>query len=443
MGLGDFISGIGEGVSHIGKDIGGAVTNVAKGTEWVANPHHWDDIGRGVAKGAEFVGHHVEDVGKAGGFLVTHPQYWGTVAKKMVVDQFTNPVNIISNVAMIGLAVATGGIGGAGLLAEGAAAAEGAATAAKVGEGAAEVANAAKTVENVGKGVQVAEEAANAGKGAAETANAVQQGGRFQRGTQAALSKFDELQQMPTKLHQGLRESVGLKPLTTVQRVRQGIAESFLERTGGIAVRETEGIGSSLVEKGRQAVGMALANAPGAPSYVGGGEVSTFAKTTYRAKGLAADINNVKNFGSNLQTTARNVGFVADPEKAAISYAKAHKGQALDYAQGHADQVSTVKNKLFGNRNQQPSAQVQSTPSTPGVPDWQRSNPGMGMQRPSSSFDASAGGAVTTTSSTMPDQVGPSSWYGQSGYNAGRGFQSQSSQQQWGTAPWSQDPAYT
>lgn len=437
MGLGDFFNGLADSTVHITESAAGATKNAVKAVGWAAQPSHWDDIGRGAVKGAEFVGHHVEDVVKAGGFLATHPQYWGDAAKKMIVDQFTNPVNIVTNVAMLGLTVATGGAAGAGFIGEAAGAVEGVATAAKaaeVGEGVATGVRAARTAEG----------AAEAAK-AAETASAVSRGGeaagtasRLREGAQGFQGRLDAFQQLPTKIHQGVRESLGLNPLTLTQRARQGLAEGFLERTGGI-----ESQGSGMFEHARQFVGQRIANAPGAPSLVGGGDAGKFAEVNYRANRVASQVSTVKDLRTNLQNKAMMVEAVADPKKAAVGLAKQHKGDIIQFAAHHAEDaaVSSVKNSLFGNKETKaPSTMPQvEAPAAPAPTNWERSDTGMVASQPRSV----SSGAVTTTSSVSNGAVGPSKWYGQSGYSTGRGFQSPSSQQQWGTTPWTQDPAYS
>lgn len=441
MGLGDFISGVGEGVSKIASSAGGAIENTvkaagvaAKGVEWAANPHHWDDIGRGAVKGAEFVGQHIDDTVKGVSFLATHPQYWDDAAKSMIKDQFTNPVNIVSNVAMLGLTVATGGLGGAGFLAKAGEAAEGVAGAAKV----AEAADATATAAKIGEGASTAAKVADVSEGVGDAAVTASRGSRFQQGAQAVQSKLDAASQLPTKIHQSIRESLGLNPLTMTQRARQGLAEGFLERTGGI-----ESQGSGVLEHARQFVGQHIANAPGAPSLVGGGDAGKFAEVNYRANKLSSQVSAVKDLRTNLQRKAVEVQAVADPKAAAITLAKQHEGDILKFGAKHAGDaaVSTIKNKLFNHDDKTPSTMPQvEAPAAPATTNWERSDTGMVASQPRS---GSSGGAVTTTSATSAGAVGPSKWYGQSGYSTGRGFQSPASQQQWGTTPWTQDPAYS
>lgn len=439
MGLGDFISGIGEGVGEIASSAGGAIKNTAKVAGWVANPTHWDDIGRGAVKGAEFVGHHIEDTAKGVEFLASHPQYWGETAKKMIVDQFTNPVNIAANVAMLGLTVATGGAAGAGFIGEAAEVAEGVSTGVKAARAAEETASTVKTAEGA---AEVAKSVSVYDQGAEAAASTASRGNSFQRGAQAVQSKLDAASQLPTKIHQSIRESLGLNPLSMTQRARQGLAEGFLERTGGLEVRQTEGAVQQGLEHARQFVGQRIANAPGAPSLVGGGEASDVAKLNYRANKISSQISAVKDFRSNLHTKALEVQAVADPEKAAIGLAKAHKGDILKFGARHAGDaaVSSIKDSLFGNKKSPSTMPQVEAPAAPATTNWERSDTGMVASQPRS---VSSGGAVTTTSATSAGAVGPSKWYGQSGYSTGRGFQSPASQQQWGTTPWTQDPAYS
>ena len=424
MGLGDFVGGIAESAGDI---VGGAVDagkNVAKGVGFAAT--HLDDAARGVGKGIQAAAKYTDEAVQGVGWLASHPAYWDDAAKTMIVDQFTDPVNIATNIGMLGLTIATGGGAGAAWMAKlgmgakaGIEAAEGVSTIAKVGKGAAETAELGKAAKGVA-------EAAEVGAGAS----------RLQRLTKGLDTALDA----PRKFKTMAREAVGLDELTYIQKGRQSMAESFLARTGGIEAKE----GGGILESARQAVGSKIAAAPGAPTLVGGGEASTFAKMNYRANQVSSKIRGARDFRSNLEDKSAAVQFLADPKGEAIDYATSHRSDIAGLAQEHSGEITRAKNKIFGDPADKKSNYATvgaSAPESPAMADWKRTDDTTGFV---SKKQASIAGPVTTTQSTMPNQIGPSNWYGgQGNYASGRGFRSQNSASTWGTTPWTQDPAIT
>lgn len=436
MGLGDFFDGVGEGISDIAENVGGAVKNTAKGIGWAAT--HIDDAARGVGSGVMAAAKYTEDAVHGVGWLASHPAYWDDAAKTMIVDQFTDPVNIATNIAMLGLTVATGGAAAPAWMAKvglgakaGIEAAEGVATAVKVGKGAAEVAEAGKTASTLARGAKVAEETAGAARTAERVADVAQEGrsvSKFAGAAERIASKLDE-PSMITRKVQDVREALTGERLSTVSRARQSVANTFLEKTGGL----DEGTG--MLEYGRQWAGRKIANAPGAPTT--GGEL---AKWNYRAGKLADRVNTAKDLPGNIKTAGDVTKFAANPEKGAMDLAMGHRQEISGFADAHSAEVTAGRERLFGKRNNTPNATVEpaAMPST-SISNWQQpSDSGGFVATPTSKAQFGTSAVTTVQSSAAPGQVGPSNWYGgQNNYSSGRGFAAKS----FGTTPWQKDPA--
>jgi hypothetical protein len=435
MGLGDFFDGVGEGISDIAENAVGAVKNTAKGINWAA--HHIDDAAEGVGKGLGAVADYAGDAAKGVGWLATHPGYWDDAAKTMIIDQFTDPVNIATNIAMLGLTVATGGAAAPAWMAKvglgakaGIEAAEGVATAVKVGKGAAEIAEAGKTAATLAKGAKVAEETAGAARTIEKVADVAQEGrsvSKFAAATERFASKLDEPSRITTKV-QDVREALTGNRLSTVDRARQRVSNVFLEKTGGLDE------GKGMLEYGRQWAGRKIANAPGAPTT--GGEL---AKWNYRANKLADRVNTAKDLPGNIQTAGEVTKFAADPKKQAYNLAMDHRSEIGSFADQHTAEITEGRERLFGKRNNTPNATVEpaAMPST-SISNWQRPDDGGFVATPTSKGQFGSTAVTTVSSSNMSGDVGPSNWYGgQNNYSSGRGFVGKA----FGTSPWQKDPA--
>lgn len=427
MGLGDFLEGVGHDIGSITGGVIDAGKNVVKAGAWGAT--HLDDAVRGVDDAISFGANYTADALKGVGWVASHPAYWDDAAKTMIVDQFTDPVNIATNVAMLGLTIATGGAAAPAWMA-------------KLGLGAKAGIEAAEGVSTVAKVADTALDAAKVAKSASRME-------RFAAGAERVAGTLDKIQEAPSRF---------------IQSARSGITGKLEDVTGGL-IRQRE---LSYVQEGRQALATkafgsadelkdatgltGAAQRFGYRQIAGGATKSELTKagslgeSMWRANRVSGQVTGVRDFNKNLTNTATAVQFAADPKKAGIRYAKEHKSEIAEFAGKHAkDQiVSTVKNKLFGDPNDKRTDDVvvEAPAAAPAASAWQRSDDtGMVAPRRSSSFVGGGGGSVTTTDTSAVGQVGPSNWYGQQGYGAGRGFQSPASQQQWGTSSWSQDPA--
>lgn len=406
MGLGDFLSGVGHDIGDIAGDAAGAVKNVAKAGAWGVT--HLDDAAAGVAN-------YAGDAAKGVSWLATHPAYWDDAAKTMIVDQFTDPVNIATNIAMLGLTVATGGAAAPAWMAKlgmgakaGIEVAEGVSTAAKVADTALDVTKAAKTASRME---------------------------RFAAGAEKVAGTLDKIQEAPTKLIQGAREAMTGSRLSLVQQGREALATRAFGTVEEL--KDAGGIGGAAARYGYRTVAGGATKSELLKS-------GSLGESMWRANRVSSQISGARDFNSNLSNFATGVQFAADPKKAGIKYAKQHKGEIGQFVAKHAgDQVvSTIKDKLF-NHDDDRTLDVEpvETQAGPSTSAWARPDD-TGMVAPKRPSGSSAGAVTTTTNSMVPaNQVGPSNWYGQSGYGAGRGFQSANSQQQWGTTPWNQDPA--
>jgi hypothetical protein len=410
MGLGDFVGGIADAAGDIAEDIGGAAVNTAKGVGFVAT--HLDDAAKGVGKGLGFAANYVGEAAKGVGWLAQHPGYWDDAAKSMIVDQFTDPVNIATNLGMLGLTIATGGAAAPAWMA-------------KVGLGAKA---GAEAIEGVTTAAKVADTALDVAKGAKSLSRAE----RFAKG-------LDEVITAPSSIAKSVRSTVtgGLEKMTgglvkqnelsAITRGRGALAEGFLARTGGVE----EGTGA--LEWGRQWAGRAIAGAPGAPTTGGG-----LAQLNYRANQVSDTVRGVRDARSNIQDFATGVQFLADPKKATINFAQAHKSDIAEFVTEHAGSAALnyAKKKLFGGGEEekapQPAQVVQGMPDL--TSDWQRSTDSGG-------FVGKKRGPETQRLGTVEQTTVPAS-YGN--YKSGRGFSSWDQQASGMSAsPWTQDPAYT
>ena len=280
MGLADFVEGV-------EKSIGRSVVNTGKAVGWAAT--HPDKVVSGI------------------GYLAEHPGMWGGVAKKMLVDQVTDPVSLITNVAMIA------GSGGAALGLEalkGAKVAGEVGEAAKVGKGVAEAGEATKAVAETSKAVE-------ATKGVAETASAAGRTKAFSGGVTSAeetgglMGKFDRLAEGPSRLKMAGRESLGMSEYGLKGGIKARLAEKIIPNAEGVgSFKEAGTLAPDLEQAGgaaRQALYNAVSPSTGTKPLVGG----KYAENMWRL-GKAGEIANKPSQFSNV-TKAAEIG--ADPEK--------------------------------------------------------------------------------------------------------------------------------
>lgn len=279
MGLGDFVHGVGE-----------AVTNVGKAAAWTANPTHWDDIGRGVGNAAEFV--------------VEHPgQTWDMgfeMGRTMLKDQL-DPVNLAINAGLIGLTVATGGAAAPAFIA-------------KMGLG-------AKSVQAGVEGLKVADTAADVVKGVKSGVEAVQvatdlsRGQKFVKGAQEIASGIKEssgFERLDNVLNAGRelkgvgREAMGLSRYGGMAERRAGMAEKVLGEAG-------EGAGFM-----RQRVARSVGGTTNPLNPVQSGK---FANMNTRFDKIQSAIGAPSRWQDNAGDVSRGVEIAADPEGAAMDYA--------------------------------------------------------------------------------------------------------------------------
>jgi hypothetical protein len=454
MGLGDFVKGIGEGIGHAAGDvaggiadtasnIGGAAVNVAKGTAFVAT--HLDDA-------AEAVKDYGAGAVKGVGWLASHPAYWDDAAKQMIVDQFTDPVNIATNVALLGLTVATGGAAAPGLVAKlglgakvGVETAEGIATAAKVADVAADTAKVGRTVERVASAAKAGEEAADIAKAAdtaADVGRAGQTASRFQRfaeGTQQFGQRVENIVNKPTELARGIHARAaefipGMKQgeLGYVSSARLNAAERFVGNTDEAGIV-------------RRYIGGKIEGGAGKSSFTKAGSLGEAHYRASRAMGQARSLvdlrGNIKAFGDITQA-------VAHPEDAAQ-----HLGEAAWHAYGDELTGMAIRHapglisKAFGGGDDekpekpdtyQPYQQADTTTQQTGLMQFRLD--AAPRTRASRRQPGHAAALGTVDNSTMPSSIGPTNWYGpQGGYDAGRGFQ-QRSGASWGALPALEQP---
>lgn len=440
MGLGDFLGGIKDGVTDvassvagsvgdIASDVGGAAVNVGKGVGYGLT--HLDTAIDAVKDyGAETVGGAVKGVG----FLATHPEYWDDAAKQMVVDQFTDPVNIATNVAMLGLTVATGGAAAPAWMAKlglgakvGIETAEGFATAAKVADTVSDVTRGARTVEKVAETAKAGEAAADIAKGA-ETATNLSRSERFAAASSRFGEKVESVVSKPTEWKGAIHERLaGVVPgmnegqLGHLASARKDLATSFVTR-GDRAIEDAGAV--------RRYIGGKIEGGAGKSSFVKPGSL---AEGHYRASRAIGQARSMVDLRGNLRAAADVTQAVANPERAASELGQAawhaYGDEAVQFA---AKQAPGIVKKAFGGGDEEPQEQKTTPAPTTYEPSTEQA---IGLQqfrldntRSTRTSRRQAGGptqlGIVTKDSTMPSAVGPSNWYGpQGGYDAGRGFQ--------------------
>ena len=258
MGFGDFLKGTvdaalpgkpGTAIGEAVEDIGGAARNVAKGVGFAAT--HLDDAAR-------FAGRNISEVGKGLSYVATHPGVWDDVAKAYVKEEFTNPWNIATNVGLLGLTVATGGLGGAGLVGKAALAARGVDRAVEVGK----IAN---TAADVSRGARV-------------------------------LQKVDRALEAPTRAAMGVRKAVTGSELGFVGGRRAAMAERFVGNVEDASWA-------------RKAAGRAIEGSKLAPTHSSlARNVWRAEKTMGRAESAAAAPGRAEQFSTGVQFAANPLG---------------------------------------------------------------------------------------------------------------------------------------
>ena len=418
MGFGDFVKGVagavGDVASDIGGDIGedivGAGVNVAKAGAWAAT--HVDDAVKGVA---EYGG----EMAKGVGWLASHPGYWDDAAKQMVVDQFTDPVNIATNIGMLGLTIATGGAAAPAWMA-------------KLGLG---VKVGAETATGLATAAKVADTAVDVGK-AARTASRME---RFATGAQKVANKIDEIQGLPTELIQKGRSAVtgklsdvtgGLvkrRELSYLQQGRKSLATCAFGEVEDL--KSATGLGGQASRLGYRTV----AGGAGKSELIGAG---SFGELNWRANRLSGQATGVRDFRENVQVTKDLVQAAAHPEQAGKELAQAAWHEYGDEATSYAMQNKGAIKKVLGmdeekkrggkdtaEKTYDPYQQPVAEP-LPGMTDFRLDNTRSTKTSKRTAGQPTVLGTVTKES-TMPSQIGPSDWYGpQNGYKAGRGFSS-------------------
>lgn len=283
MGLGDFVHGVGE-----------AVTNVGKAAAWTANPTHWDDIGRGVGNVAEFVTEHPGKTWDMG----------FEVARSIAKDQL-DPVNLAINAGLIGLTVATGGAAAPALLA-------------KVGLGAKSVqagvegAKIADTVVDTARAVKTGVEAIDVAGDVAKAGSAISQGaGRIASFARSAA----ETTKLDTALDVG-RLARWTNPIETragAGALRSGFAEKILAGGSGEVPSFGRQVAAAVVQgTGRRA-----------PTQLAGmsDEIYGAQRMAWRGKQMARVGGQVAGASDNIESAQKAVGVAADPTGAAMDYA--------------------------------------------------------------------------------------------------------------------------
>ena len=280
MGLGDFIGGVGE-----------AVSNVGKAAAWTANPTHWDDIARGVGNAAEFV---AENPG----------QVWDTgfeVGRSMLKDQL-DPVNLAINAGLIGLTVATGGAAAPAFIA-------------KLGMG-------AKSLEAGVSGLKAVDTVADtaravkSGVNAVDTAMDLTRGQKFIQGAQQVatgvreskgLAKVDNILNAPREVMGAGREAIGLSRYGGMAERRAGAAQKILGEGG------SEGAGFFRSQAARRVGGTTNPLNP-----VQG---SNYANMATRFNKVESAVTAPGRAQEGAETAVKGVEIAADPQKAAMNYA--------------------------------------------------------------------------------------------------------------------------
>ena len=323
MGLGDFLDGVGD-----------AVTNVAKGAAWVANPTHWDDIAEGAGKAAEFV---TENPGKA----------WDTafeVGRAVVKDQL-DPVNLAINAGLLAATVATGGAAapafiaklgmGAKSVSAGVGAAKGLQAAGTVVKGAKAIETAGDVVGAVKTGAKVVDTVGDVARTADTVTDAAKTGSRVMRGVDKALGME------PGRVGKGV--SNVLNPL---ENSRFGMAA--MRERGAARMLEAGGEAPGLARQVGAAVLQGGGRGAGGPAQLAGMSDKVYAaqKMAARAGAVGKRAHQLDQFGQGVEVAADPMGYAT--EKA---YEEADR-QGIGRDAGYTDRGHTTES-LYGNASEQ------------------------------------------------------------------------------------------
>jgi hypothetical protein len=426
MGFGDFVKGIGEGVGNVAGDIAGGVADVA--TDVVGAG---ENIVKGVGYGLKHIDELREGVQNYGGeaikgvgFIATHPEYWDDAAKDMIVSQFTDPVNIATNIAMLGLTVATGGAAAPAWMAKIGLGAK------VVGETGATLATGAKiadTASDLARGARTIEKVAETAK-AGEAAAALSRGERFAAASARFGEKVESVVNKPTELARGIHSKLadvvpGMRQgeLGHLAAGRKSLAESFVSRAEG-GIDEAGAV--------RRYIGGKIEGGAGKSSFMKSGSL---AEGHYRASRGISQVRGAIDLRGNIRAAGDITQAIAHPEAALQEMGQAawhaYGDEAIQFGVQHAPGI--VK-KAFGGGDEEPQEQTAQPAPTTYTPSTEQS---IGLQqfrldntRSTRASRRTAGGrtqlGTITKDSTMPSSVGPSDWYGpQGGYESGRGFQ--------------------
>ena len=285
MGLGDFLGDIGDalvpeavedvagGLVHGAQTAAGVVGDVAQGAAWVANPTHWDDIGRGV-----------QDVGA---FIANNPgKTWDIafeVGRHVVKEEILDPQNLAINLGMLAATTLTGGGAGAAWMA-------------KIGSGVRTGVGAMRAARATGEGMTVARgiragttamRASDAAFTAARAERVAATGLRAAEGATEAASAAGRLGQKVTDVAEFMprqfaraRQAITGNELSYVQRGRQGLAARF------------EGGAPSMA---REMVGDVIRGSSFRPGVAGlGAGGAKLARGTYAVKRGEANVSHVQ-----------------------------------------------------------------------------------------------------------------------------------------------------
>lgn len=208
-------------LGHFMKDMGGAVQNVAKATNYALNPTHLDNIASGALKTGEYVAEHpgvIKDVGVA-------------IAK----DQL-KPQNLLMTGGLLAATVLTGGAAAPALAAE---LGEGAVAGAEGVEAGVQGARAVKAAAEAGKAARSTQKAVELGRAAEEVVEGGAEGSKWARGLEKVNDVRRQTSPIAERTHAfrtGLGEKVlsaGLQEGEVAGPVRQ-VAANLVQGTGGI-----------------------------------------------------------------------------------------------------------------------------------------------------------------------------------------------------------------
>jgi hypothetical protein len=319
MGLNSFLDGVGD-----------AVANVAKGTAWVANPTHWDDVAEGAGKAVEFV---AENPGKT----------WDTafeVGRAVVKDQL-DPKNLAINAALIGATIATGGAAAPALAAKLGLGAKSATTAVSGLKAADTALDVAKGVKTGAKVLDTATDVAKVADTAVDTGRTLSRSQRFVQDLRntadtfknaGGMEKLDRGLSAGTEVRGAVRESLGLSRYGSVAQKRADWATSAAERGWG------KGVTGKIAGAG---------NAAADPSLISG-----TAKMRYR-------YNRIRNAAEAPGQVEAGVAVAADPVGAAKEQAiKEMDRRGVGKSSGYEDRGQTVEG-LYGDSNQTTTGEYQ------------------------------------------------------------------------------------